>query len=483
MAEAAVLGGVTRVGVCLAPGVKFLCGVSNEVELLKTELNLMQGLLKDADVRQDESETLRRCVAEIRDLLCDAEAVIEKYSFNVASRRGGGVQKVMKNSIISNEMERLGKEMVKDCGGIPSAIFVLQRNLATKTSEEWRDQVRHVPIKEDLQVIKVLALSYYDLPSCLKQCFLYLGHFPKGFEIPAKELIRMWMAESFIPEIQHERERENTMEMRGEFFFKGTSSKRELPKDIGCLIHLRFLSLKMSNIYNMPSSVGNLRCLQTLDLRSCTNGFRVPNVFKKRKKSRHLYLPINYREDPMPILGKLRKLKILRLLLNSFEGKQMTCNKNGFPHLRSLVLSGLTNLEEWVVEEVLGFVEPSCGYVDADFASDIDSRKRTTRFAFTLGGTTISWVSNLQKIFILSITEAELEIRVNSLQEEAMKILCHLEIACQALMMILDGLKFVTTLQELDISTIPKSFKDRYSEQGIEFDKVAHVRSCKLYEE
>ncbi|RVX19694.1 Retrovirus-related Pol polyprotein from transposon TNT 1-94 [Vitis vinifera] len=47
------------------------------------------------------------------------------------------------------------------------------------------------------------------------------------------------------------------------------------------------------------------------------------------------------------------------------------------------------------------------GYVDADFASDIDSRKSTTGFVFTLGGTAISWASNLQKIVTLSTTEAE----------------------------------------------------------------------------
>ena len=47
------------------------------------------------------------------------------------------------------------------------------------------------------------------------------------------------------------------------------------------------------------------------------------------------------------------------------------------------------------------------GYVDADFAGDIDSRKSTTGFVFTLGGTAISWVSNLQKIVTLSITKAE----------------------------------------------------------------------------
>ena len=37
------------------------------------------------------------------------------------------------------------------------------------------------------------------------------------------------------------------------------------------------------------------------------------------------------------------------------------------------------------------------GYVDANFASDIDSKKSTIGFIFTLGGTAISWASNLQK--------------------------------------------------------------------------------------
>ena len=47
------------------------------------------------------------------------------------------------------------------------------------------------------------------------------------------------------------------------------------------------------------------------------------------------------------------------------------------------------------------------GYVDADFASDIDSRKSTTGFVSILGGTAISWASNLQKIVTLSTTETE----------------------------------------------------------------------------
>ena len=47
------------------------------------------------------------------------------------------------------------------------------------------------------------------------------------------------------------------------------------------------------------------------------------------------------------------------------------------------------------------------GYVDVDLVGDIDSRKSTTGFVFTLGGTAISWASNLQKIVALFTTEVE----------------------------------------------------------------------------
>ena len=47
------------------------------------------------------------------------------------------------------------------------------------------------------------------------------------------------------------------------------------------------------------------------------------------------------------------------------------------------------------------------GYVDTNLVGDIDSRKSTTGFVFTLGGIAISWASNLQKIVALSTTEAK----------------------------------------------------------------------------
>ena len=63
-------------------------------------------------------------------------------------------------------------------------------------------------------------------------------------------------------------------------------------------------------------------------------------------------------------------------------------------------------------------------------------------------------------------------------EEGAMPSLYHLTIDyCGELKAIPDGLRFVTTLQELEIKDLTKSFKDRLDEGGLDFDKVKHVPS------
>ncbi|KAH9704158.1 hypothetical protein KPL70_011349 [Citrus sinensis] len=47
------------------------------------------------------------------------------------------------------------------------------------------------------------------------------------------------------------------------------------------------------------------------------------------------------------------------------------------------------------------------GYMDSDFARDLDKRKSTTGYVFTLAGAAVSWVSKLQTVVALSTTEAE----------------------------------------------------------------------------
>ncbi|XP_008237102.1 PREDICTED: putative disease resistance protein At1g50180 [Prunus mume] len=128
-----------------------------------------------------------------------------------------------KNPLITVEsMEKLGKEMVRHCRGLPLAIIVLGGVLATKHFiDEW--ETVHKTIKSHLKTVngdhrsaefgsmEALALSYDDLPYQLKPCFLHLGQFPEDFEMPTRRLINLWVAEGMIPS-SNERENEETLE-------------------------------------------------------------------------------------------------------------------------------------------------------------------------------------------------------------------------------------------------------------------------------
>lgn len=47
------------------------------------------------------------------------------------------------------------------------------------------------------------------------------------------------------------------------------------------------------------------------------------------------------------------------------------------------------------------------GYVDSDYGGDRDNGMSITWYIFTVGGTTVSWIYQLQKIVVLSSIKAE----------------------------------------------------------------------------
>jgi hypothetical protein len=57
------------------------------------------------------------------------------------------------------------------------------------------------------------------------------------------------------------------------------------------------------------------------------------------------------------------------------------------------------------------------GYVDSDMEGDKDNMRSTTGYVFTIGGTTISWISKLQKVVALSTTEVEYVAATEAMKE------------------------------------------------------------------
>lgn len=103
-------------------------------------------------------------------------------------------------------LEKLSESILRKCQGLPLAIVAISGVLASKDksrTDEW--EMVHRSLRTELEsnntlrsTMKVLLLSFEDLPYYLKFCFLYLSIFPEDHLIEKMRLIRLWIAEGFV---------------------------------------------------------------------------------------------------------------------------------------------------------------------------------------------------------------------------------------------------------------------------------------------
>ncbi|XP_039033329.1 probable disease resistance RPP8-like protein 4 [Hibiscus syriacus] len=308
--------------------------------------------------------------------------------------------------------------------------------------------------------------------------------------------------------------------------------------DIGNLIHLRFSSLNRLILgKKLPSSLGNLRCLQTLDLRTGSYAYpHVPDVLWRMEQLRHLYLP-----DECDTKTKLR-LDTLRNLLTLENFNTKNC------YLKDLV--NMTKLREFVIQgpfEIVDFKEKaldknppiirskylhtlaitswsidprhlahllsSCGsickliiyavisklpehhYLSSNLAyillrrcklqeDPMPTLEKLPNLRF-LEFTSNSFIGNqmccsaqgFPKLESLSLCGLE-KLKQWKVDKGAMPCLRRLEIgSCEKLEMLPAELRFITTLQELETKKMPKKFLDKVVQGGQDSDKVQNFWS------
>ena len=104
----------------------------------------------------------------------------------------------------------------------------------------------------------------------------------------------------------------------------------------------------------------------------------------------------------------------------------MVCTRPNLAHVVSVVSKFLSNLGrmhwdavKWIFRYLKGTTDYDImfskqqsdhsirGYVDADYVGDLNGRRSTTGYVFTLGGEPICWKSMIQSLVALSTTESE----------------------------------------------------------------------------
>ncbi|XP_042484015.1 disease resistance protein RGA2-like [Macadamia integrifolia] len=122
---------------------------------------------------------------------------------------------------IAPNLEEVGRNIAKKCKGLPLAASTLAGLLCSYSSSSsldlthWEEVLNSSmwDLLEESNLPAALSLSYYFLPTYLKQCFAYCSLFPKDYEFDKQRLIQLWIAEGFV--------RSNTtrMEDKGRQYF------------------------------------------------------------------------------------------------------------------------------------------------------------------------------------------------------------------------------------------------------------------------
>ncbi|MQM16692.1 hypothetical protein Taro_049654, partial [Colocasia esculenta] len=102
------------------------------------------------------------------------------------------------------DLEGLSEKVVQKLKGNPLAATMMGRFLNTHLGNRqmWVSIASDVdwPHTDEGNVVdRVVGLSYLHLPPQLKPCFAYCAMFPNGFEFHKEWLIRMWIAQGYVP--------------------------------------------------------------------------------------------------------------------------------------------------------------------------------------------------------------------------------------------------------------------------------------------
>ncbi|XVF82068.1 hypothetical protein PTKIN_Ptkin16aG0013900 [Pterospermum kingtungense] len=229
------------------------------------------------------------------------------------------------------DLKEIGMEILKKCGGLPLATITMGGLLRTKENRDaWKDILESdiwdlPPGKSD--IVLALWLSYYYLPSHLKQCFAYCSLLPKDYEFNEEEIVLSWMAEGFLQAANTKRRIEDL----------GSKYFHELPSS---LEEKSFLEWKDMRKWKRPSQT-----------RHCSHIMDEYEEIKKfetffQAKSLRTFLPIQMMRYPRHFLSNnvlrdlLSRLKCLRVLsLKRNYITEIPYSIGNLRHLRSLNFS------------------------------------------------------------------------------------------------------------------------------------------------
>ncbi|KAE8691691.1 Gibberellin-regulated family protein [Hibiscus syriacus] len=229
-------------------------------------------------------------------------------------------------------LEAIGKEIVKKCHGLPLAAKTVGGLLRSKRDVgEWRNVLESNLwdlSNGDDNIVPALLLSYHYLPSHLKRCFAYCAIFPKDYDFEIENLVLLWMAEGLLSQtIRNKRLEDVGIEyfnnLRSRSFFQQSSGNRklfvmhDLIHDLAKFVSQGFCLLGVYDSNNVQKTVRHFSYTRT-----SYDDFQMFDAFHETKclrtflplKPFHWFeiLPYQVYHDLLPTLKCLRVLTLSR---------------------------------------------------------------------------------------------------------------------------------------------------------------------------
>ncbi|KAH0657491.1 hypothetical protein KY289_026239 [Solanum tuberosum] len=236
-----------------------------------------------------------------------------------------------------DELLNVGKELAQNCKGLPLVADLIAGVVARKEKKktvwlEVRNNLSSFILNSEVEVMKVIELSYDHLPNHLKPCFLYLARFPKDSPMIILALKDFWHAEGLVEQTEM-KSVEEVMDVYLDNLI--SSSLVFLFNEIGdhptCRLHdlvhdFCLMKAKKEKLFDRisssapPSSSDLMLRIVTID---CNSEFFLLKNFvlfgsnKIRHSSKHLYslrIVGDKLDDRLSDICHLRHLRLLRVL-------------------------------------------------------------------------------------------------------------------------------------------------------------------------
>ncbi|KAJ9185682.1 hypothetical protein P3X46_005282 [Hevea brasiliensis] len=230
------------------------------------------------------------------------------------------------SSLVQEQLEDVGKKIVRRCDGLPLAVKAM-RNLLRGNVEKskWQkvmnSSTRELEDSYSLNILPTLKLSYNHLPSHLKQCFAICSIFPKAYAFYKEELVKLWMAQGFVQSSQLDRAEKIGIEYFDELLARSFFQVLNIDGKVQYRMH--------DFIHDLAQSVSSTYCCQVKDFRSSSFSEEhrhmsllchdveqsLLKIVDSSSKLRTLLLPGDHVKDFGQALGKVfHSLKYIRML-------------------------------------------------------------------------------------------------------------------------------------------------------------------------